>query len=175
MRIGIDCRAYGSSHGYMGKYIEHLVSYLEKNEDANEYVLFFSDRGMEEFLPKSVRFRTARTPIKSGNIAEQIFFPYEIHREKLDIMLFSHPNIPLFYFGKSILILSDLVSYFYPEKRLKNSWMRHWQNLILGESMRKSRSIIVLSEVLKRDIIEIFDIHEEKIRIIPPMCFDIKS
>lgn len=43
MRIGIDCRMYGPSHGYMGKYMESFVSYLLENEDTNEYVLFFND------------------------------------------------------------------------------------------------------------------------------------
>lgn len=42
MRIGIDCRTYGSSHGYRGKYIESFVSFLDENEDTNEYILFFS-------------------------------------------------------------------------------------------------------------------------------------
>ena len=44
---------------------------------------------------------------------------YELYKEKLDSVLFSHPSIPLFYFGKSTIILSDLISYFYPEKRMK--------------------------------------------------------
>ena len=175
MRIGIDCRTYGPSGGYMGKYIENFVSHLEQNEDTNEYVLFFSDREAENFTSKSPRFRTIKTSAKLLSLSEQIFFPYELSREKLDLMLFSSPNIPLFYFGKSIIILSDLVSYFYPGKRLKGSWMRHWYHLILRKSIQKSSSIIVSSEILKRDIIEIFDTHEEKIQIIPPMNFPIKS
>jgi len=52
--------------------------------------------------------------------------------------------------------------------------MRHWYNLILRDSIRKSRSIVAFSEVLKRDIIEIFDTHEEKIRVIPPMSQEIR-
>ncbi|MDD5377254.1 MAG: glycosyltransferase family 1 protein [Candidatus Gracilibacteria bacterium] len=173
MRIGIDCRAYGPSHGYMGRYIEHLVSCLIENEGTDEYVLFFGEREWSDFTMKSPRFRTVKTSAKIGGLREQILFPYELSKEKLDLMLFSSPNIPLFYFGKSIIILSDLVSYFYPEKRLKGIWMRYWQSLILRQSIQKSSSIIVFSEVLKRDIIEISDTHEEKIRIIPPMCLDI--
>jgi len=112
--------------------------------------------------------------VKPGSSSEQIFFPYELSKEKLDLMLFPSPNIPLFYFGKSVIILSDLVSYFYPGKHLKKSWLRHWYHFILRKSIQKAGSIIVFSEILKRDIIEIFDTHEEKIHLIPPMNFPIK-
>lgn len=47
--------------------------------------------------------------------------------------------------------------------------MRHWHNLVLRDSVRRAHSVIAFSEVLKRDIIEIFDTPEEKIRVIPPM------
>lgn len=47
--------------------------------------------------------------------------------------------------------------------------MRYWKTFLLRNSIRKSHTIIVLSETLKRDIIEIFDTSEEKIRVIPPM------
>lgn len=75
MRIGIDCRAYGETHGYIGIYIENLVSYLDKNEDANEYILFFSEREFGDFLPKSSRIRTVKTSVKIDSIVEQIFLP----------------------------------------------------------------------------------------------------
>lgn len=174
MRIGIDCRTYGLSDGDMGKYIKSFISYLKENEDTNEYVLFFNDREAGEFTSKSPRINVIKTSAKMGSILEQVLFPYEIHKEKLDAMLFSCPRIPLFYFGKSSIILSDLVPYFYPEKHMKWLWMRYWQNLILRSSIRKSRSIIAFSEVLKRDIIEIFDTHEEKIHVIPPMYSEMK-
>lgn len=173
MRIGIDCRTYGSSHGYMGKYIESFVSYLEQNGGTNEFVLFFNDREFGEFTAKSSRLRTVKTSGKIGSISEQLLFPYELYREKLDIMLFSQPHSPVLYFGKTVIILSDLVAYFYPEKHMKGSLTRHWNNFLLRNSIRKSHDLIVFSETLKRDIIEIFDTHEEQIHVIPPMCLNI--
>ena len=173
MRIGIDCRTYWSHWGYIGKYIESFVSYLQQNEDSHEYVLFFNDRELSGFTRVSKNIRTIKTSAKRGNLSEQIIFPYELKKEKLDIMLFSEPRIPFFYFKKSIIILPDLLQYFYPEKHLKWTWMRNWHNYILRQSIRKSDTIIALSEVLKHDIIEIFDTPEEKIHIISPMYYDI--
>lgn len=170
MRIGIDCRMYGPSHGYMGKYMECFLSYLEQNEDTNEYVLFFNDRELGDFTSESSRFRTIKTSAKIGGIAEQILFPYELFRERMDVVFFPSPNIPLLYRKKAIITLSDLVPYFYPEKRLKGAWMRYWHRFILRNSIQRSHSIIVFSEMLGRDIIEIFDTHEDKIQVISPMC-----
>lgn len=89
-------------------------------------------------------------------------------------MFFTSPYIPAFYFGKSISLISDLSSYFYPQKHRGGALERYWQTFLLRESMRKSSALIVLSEVLKRDIIEIFDTHEEKIHVIPPLYREVK-
>jgi len=40
---------------------------------------------------------------------------------------------------------------------------------MLRHSIQSSDTVIVLSEILKHDLIEIFDIQEEKILVIPPM------
>jgi len=153
----------------MGKYIQNLVSYLEQNEDTNEYVLFFGEREFSEFVPKSSRFHAVRIAEKIGSIGEQLLFPFALYAQKLDSMLFSCPYSPVLYLGQTIIILSDMVAYFYPEKHLKGSIMRHWHTFLLRNSIRKAHSIIALSETLKRDIIEIFDTHEERIQVIPPM------
>ncbi len=169
MRIGIDCRTYGSTHGYMGKYLESFIDHLDTNEDEHEYVLFMSEREFDEFSPKSPRIQRVKTAIKSGGIMEHALFPLELQKKHLDLVLFPTPHIPLFYFGKSVIILPDLVSYFYPEKHLSGSFMRFIQTFLLRMNIQKASTIIVLGEVLKRDIIEIFDTKEEKIHIIPPM------
>lgn len=175
MRIGIDCRSYGPVNGYMGKYLAEFISYLNQNQDTNEYVLFFHDRELSEFTTNSPRFRTVKTSSKIGSLSEQLIFPYELSKEKLDVMLFSAPNTPVLYYGKTIVIVPDLVSYFYPMKHLKGSWRRNSSNFILRRSLQKASAIIAFSEILRRDIIEIFDIHEDKISIIPPMFLDTLS
>jgi hypothetical protein len=119
MRIGIDCRAYGENHGYRGIYIENLISYLDQNEDMNEYMLFFNDREFGDFVPKSSRIHIVKTSIQIESISEQILFSRELLRESLDHMFFLHPCIPFLYHKKTTLLLIDLVAYFYPEKHLK--------------------------------------------------------
>ncbi len=153
----------------MGKYLESFIDHLDTNEDEHEYVLFMSEREFDEFSPKSPRIQRVKTAIKSGGIMEHALFPLELQKKHLDLVLFPTPHIPLFYFGKSVIILPDLVSYFYPEKHLSGSFMRFIQTFLLRMNIQKASTIIVLGEVLKRDIIEIFDTKEEKIHIIPPM------
>ena len=174
MRIGIDCRSYGPEYGYKGQYMKNLISHLVKNDDGNEYILFFFDREFSEFANNSSWIHVIKTSAKIGSIAEQITFPHELYKQKLDLMVFGTPNIPVAYYKKSVVILSDLVSYFYPEKELKSSLWRHFSTFILRQSIGKAVSIIAFSEVLKRDIIEIFNTSEEKIQVIPPMCPEIQ-
>ena len=169
MRIGIDCRAYGENHGYRGIYIENLVSYLDKNEDENKYILFFNEREFGDFVPHSSCIHMVKTSAQIESISEQILFPRELLREKLDHMFFSHPYIPLLYRRKSTILLIDLIAYFYPEKHLKWWLLQYWKSFMLRHSIQSSDTVIVLSEILKHDLIEIFDIQEEKILVIPPM------
>ena len=42
MRIGIDARLYGISHGGIGRYIENLISQLEPWVKTNEFFIFLS-------------------------------------------------------------------------------------------------------------------------------------
>lgn len=175
MRIGIDCRIYGAANGYMGSSMEQFVSYLVQTEDEHEYVLFFHDRDVSDRVLKSPRFRIVKTAAKIGSLAEQTVLPYELYREKLDTVLGFAPYIPLLYRKKTVAILPDLVSYFYPSKHMKGTWRRNWSNLVLRTCLRKASGTIVLSETLKRDVIEIFDIPEEKIRVIPPMILEHKD
>lgn len=175
MRIGIDCRTYGQDSGYAGRYLRAFVAHIDGNDDGNEYVLFFGERDFGEFSPRSGRIRTLKTAAKPHSLQEQISFPFELYRAKLDLMLFPEPNIPVLYNGRSVSIVFDLVSYFYPEKHLKGSIMRLLRNTLLRRSIRNSAHIIVSGDVLKRDIIEIFDTPEEKIQVIPPMCLSGKK
>lgn len=174
MRIGIDCRNYGPAYGYMGKYLASFVDHLDTNEDEHEYVLFMREREFDEFSPKSPHIQRVKTAIKSGGIMEHALFPLELQKKHLNLVLFPTSHIPLFYFGKSVIMLPDLVSYFYPEKHLSGSFMRFIQTFLLRMSIQKASTIIVLGEVLKRDIIEIFDTKEEKIHVLPPMHFETK-
>lgn len=169
MRIGIDCRIYGATHGYMGKYMERFIDSLAWMTDEHEYVLFFHDQELTDFDFASSRLRLVKTSARIGSIAEQVIFPYELYREKLDIVFSIAPYSPLLYRRKTIALLPDLASYFYPTKPFKGTWMRNWSNFILRQTLRKASMVIALSDILKRDIIEIFDIHEDMIRVIPPM------
>lgn len=175
MRIGIDCRTYGEKDGYRGIYIQNLVSYIHENEDQNEYVLYFHEQEFATFVSHSSHIHTVQTSIKIESIAEQILMPYELWKEKLDCMLFSHPCSPIFYKWKAILLLIDLVPYFYPEKHLKWWFLKYWKNFILRYSIQKAHKTIALSQSLKHDLIELFNIQEEKISIIPPMLWDYEN
>ena len=103
----------------MGTYTESLISYLAKNEDTHEYVLFCNDSEADEFIKISYPFRVIKTTARVGSFKEQTILPYQLYKEKLDLVFFPQPNIPLGYWQKSIVVLSDLVPYFYPDRYKK--------------------------------------------------------
>ena len=169
MRIGIDGRGYGSTYGYMGKYAEALVTHISKHTDAHEYVLIVHDQELNPSILNCPRLQVITIPTGLWKLGNHLYFTYELYRAKLDAMLFMEPKIPVFYVKKSIIIVPDLLSYFYPSKHAHVFWARHVEMFFLRRSIRKASHIITLSKTLKRDLIEIFNIHEDLITHIPPI------
>lgn len=83
-------------------------------------------------------------PHQKGSFREQIAFTQELYREKNSILCFLENRIFLcFIFKKSIILLSDLVSYFYPEKELKWTWMRHFHTFILRQAYENQLALLL--------------------------------
>lgn len=163
MKIGIDCRMYGSRFTGIGIYVERLVEYLAKNDSENEYVLFLSKSGMSDCDVNLPNFKKVETNARHYSFAEQVVFPWQIAREKLDLMHFTHFNAPLAYRGKSVVTIHDLTLSFYPGRKMTSSFHRLGYSITIRSIAKRAERIFSVSEHTKKDLVEILDIDEEKI------------
>lgn len=98
MKIGIDARFYGPfGGGGLGRYTKELVDNLEQIDDTNQYVIFLRRENWDDYNPAHKNFRKVLAPYQWYSWREQIFMPFKIWREKLDLMHFLHFNVPLIY------------------------------------------------------------------------------
>ncbi|MBU0974617.1 glycosyltransferase family 4 protein [Patescibacteria group bacterium] len=113
MKIGIDCRLAGSKHAGIGRYIESLILNLLKLPSKNSWVLFFYDENQAKevlknhFLDKN--FEVIIAPISHYSLKEQIKLPKIFKSANLDLLHVPHFNIPIFYQGKLIVTIHDLL------------------------------------------------------------------
>ncbi len=173
MRIGIDCRTIlnprlGERAG-VGHYTYYLVKHLLKNDKKNEYVLFFDYRLMDvtEFKQKNVKLKH----FPFSQYQRYLPFTYShmlisaaLIKEGLNIYHSPANVIPLTYPKTSVITVHDLAIYKKPE------WFPRGQKfstkLLVPRSLKKADQIIAVSRATKRDIIKLFKIKPEKIKIV---------
>lgn len=176
MRIGIDCRTILNPEkgeaGGVGHYVYQLVRHLLKIDHQNDYILFFDRRvkkkKIKKFSQKNVRivfypfFLYSRfVPLSFSHY----LFDAALKKENLDVFhlpFISHQpkkiNI------KIIATIHDLSLLRLPNYFSKNEVEREKNKLsfILPFIDR----IIAVSESTKKDLIEIFNLPPEKIKVI---------
>ena len=97
--------------------------------------------------------------------------PRILKKYNLDIVHFPHFNVPVFWKGKFVVTIHDLILFHHPTRRASalspllyfiKKMAYHWA---IRNAVRKSRKIIAVSEHTKKDIVEHFRIPEDKIAV----------
>ncbi|SRR6056297_561194 len=177
MKIGIDCRQFYDYHLNVGAGIErysyHLVRNLLKHDQENEYVLFFysdiSPETIKKVKGKNSRVKVIKTLRQGSKIPfwdSHIKFSWIMKKEKLDLAIFPANIIPLFYFGRSILVIHDLAIFLYPEWFPDKQWFS--KKILVPAGLRRADKIITVSNSTKNDLLKLFNVDEKKIKMIYP-------
>ncbi len=171
MRIGIDARMFGPRQGGIGRYIQQIITELEKIDTHNQYVIFLRRENWEEYNPTNPNFKKILANIPWYGWKEQILFPRVIKRERVDLMHFPHWNIPLIYNQPFVVTIHDLLLLHYPTRAastlgpigyfFKNLAYR----LVLWHATKMAKQILTVSEYSKQDIVKQLNISPKKITV----------
>lgn len=166
MKIGIDARMYSSEFTGIGRYVYELIENLQLVDHKNEYVIFLNPEEYAKFEPKNKRIRKVMVKAQHYSFAEQVSFLRILKKAKLDLMHFTHFNVPILYRRPSIVTIHDLTLSFYPGKKM-NSWIhRLAYNVVLKNAVRHAKKIIAVSENTKVDLIELLHVSPNKIDVV---------
>lgn len=169
MRIGIDGRLWSESG--VGRYIRNLVFNLGKIDQTNEYVLFLLKKNMQANTPKN--FIKAEANFGWYGISEQISFPKILESYKFDLVHFPHFNVPIFYRGKYIVTIHDLIHQHFQMRRATTldpftyKIKQFGYNRIFNIALSKSEKIMVPSGFIKGQLIKEWNVEDSKIAITP--------
>lgn len=172
--IVIDARLYGPTHTGIGRYTRNLLLALSKLKNFSKYKFtLIIYKNLETEIKKDLRskFNYISTNIPHYSIKEQFLIPVLLYKIKPDLVHFTHFNKPLFYFGKSVVTIHDLIKHFFKGKETttKNSflyWFKHLAYLLLTQTIIKTNYLIVPSNFWRKYIIENFKINPDKITTI---------
>lgn len=170
MRIGIDARLWFESG--VGRYIRNIVGGIEKRDTQNEYVIFLSQKGYNQILFSNKNFKKVLSPSPWHTVSEQITFKKQLEKEKLDLVHFPYFAIPVFYNGKFIVTIHDLILDHFstgkattlplPLYHLK----RQAYKFITGQAVKRAERIISPSNATKDELIKHYHAKKEKIEVI---------
>ncbi len=179
MRIGIDARFYGPLGKGLGRYTQKLIENLERVDDSNRYFIFLKKEGFHSYDPKNKNFRKVLADYPWYTFREQLKFPKLLKKYRLDLVHFPHFNVPLFYLGKFVVTIHDLILIHFPTVRSSTlSPALYWikflvYKIVIKSAIYRSNRIIAVSEFTKKDILENYrSIPQEKIQVTYEACED---
>ncbi len=172
MRIGIDCRLWNESG--VGRYTRNLVHYLQELDKENEYILFGLTKDAENIKSQisNIKFQIKTADIRWHTIAEQLQFPKLLNKEKLDLVHFPYFSIPVFYRGKFVITIHDLILHHFPTGKASTlspflfKLKLFGYKYVIQKATEEAEKIIAVSKTTKDDIVKTLHIPKDKIIVI---------
>lgn len=170
MRIGIDARFYSLTAG-IGRYTEKLIEDLEKIDNRNDYFVFLTKLGFDQYSPGNSNFHKVLADDRWYSFKEQILFPFRLYKAKLDLVHFLHFNVPLLYFGKFVVTIHDLTQRNLTKESSKLPFLFFYFKkllyfLVIRRSLNRAEKIIAVSNFTKKEIVKYYKIDPKKIIVI---------
>ncbi|MBI2268263.1 MAG: glycosyltransferase family 4 protein [Candidatus Blackburnbacteria bacterium] len=167
-KIGIDARIWGVKNTGIGRYTEELVKNLQLVDEANEYVVFCRRSNYDE-IPICSGWKKVIADIPHYTLQEQVELPGIFARERLDLLHVPHFNVPLFYKGRFIVTIHDILWHHTKDHTATTLsapvyLVKHLgYRLVVRNAVTRARNIIVPSNVVKKDLVRQFDLPKNKV------------
>ena len=165
MKIGIILHPYGEKKpAGLSRYILDLTSSLLENDKKNEYIIYLKDKPEKMPVFKGSNWKVE--VVGSGK------FWLEIGLSKAptaDIYVFNTPIMPFFFKPKkSVVIALDFAYRHFKSKNLKEFVFNKFLFFLNNFSFKRADAIVSISEETKKDILKLFDVSKQKIKVIYP-------
>jgi len=178
-KIGIDIRCLMESrYSGISEYTINLLDSIFKLDRENQYFLFYNSRKkskLPEFKYENVIYRGFNFPNKLFNLSSRFLKLFKFDRMIGGVDIFLAPNFLFLNLSKNckkILVIHDLSFELFPQFFTVKA--RLWHKLIGPKKLASDfDQIIAISQNTKKDIISLYRIPDEKIRVIYPAISDI--
>ena len=167
MRIGIDARELKKNRVGIGTYIYNIIKILNEEDKNNEYFLYSNDEIFVDFeLNSRWHIKEYKTRIGTYFIYSKI--PKILNNDNIDVFWGTEHCLPKRNKNtqniKFLLTIHDLAIQKF--KKIGSFYNELIQKVILKKSCENADKIIAISKSTKNDLMEIFNINENKIQVI---------
>lgn len=170
MKIVIDARLFGPKNTGNGRYTEELIKNLSQIDVNNQYyILLRKDVFNNLKLPNN--FNKILADFKHYSFDEQFKLPFLLYNLKPNLVHFPHFNVPLFYFGKFVVTIHDLIMHKFVDGSATTRKFPIYQIWRLGyhlsflKAVYGASKIIVPSKTVKKEVLDYYKIDKEKVEV----------
>jgi glycosyltransferase involved in cell wall biosynthesis len=166
-RIVIDARELRTS---TGRYVERLLNYLQDvdNDLSHRYIVLLKPKDMDSWEPRSKRFTKVACRYKEFSFAEQLGLAWQLYRLKPSLVHFTMIQQPIFYFGKAVTTMHDLITVRFANPAKNRFVFAVKQRVyvwVIKIAARKSLALIAPSEYVKDDVAKFTHTNSRKITV----------
>lgn len=165
--IGIDARFYDEAGP--GRYVKNIITFLEKIDTYNSYLIFLRKRGFQAYIPANPNFKKVLAEHTWYSFDEQIFFLLQLLKYKLDLFYVPHCNIPVLYPGKLVTAIPDIIMHTFSKQATTTLWKPYFQlkkivyRMVVRIALLRSFKVIVPSNDVISDFLSVYrNIKREK-------------
>ena len=169
--IGIDARFYGPSGKGLGRYTQEITDRIIALDLEADYLVFLSPENYDDFKLVGDNCQKVKINIRWYSLAEQFVLPFIFYKKKLDLIHFTHFNVPFLYSRPFVVTIHDLILTKFPSLKatLLSPWMYRLKNfaykIVIRHAVKSSKKIITVSQFTASDIVKKFKVSPEKIEV----------
>lgn len=170
MKIGIDARFYNESG--VGRYLRNLIKSIQLLDKSNQYFILLLKKDYEAFT-ETKNFKKVLADFKWYGFAEQFNLPKLLKQLKLDLVHFPHFNVPIFYTGKFVVTIHDLIHQHRQMSRSTtlNPFVFRIKQIgyrkVFQTATSKSQKILVPSKSVQQLLMDEWSVERNKIVVTP--------
>jgi glycosyltransferase involved in cell wall biosynthesis len=152
MRVGIDVSPLALTRAGTARHIRSLLEALDEEPELDLRRYGFSGSGRALVPVRDVGWYLAALPAKAK-------------RDGVDVLHCPTHRAPVLSSVPLVVTFHDLAILRHPETF--NRWTRTYSRLTLPRVAKAARLLIAVSEFTKRELLDLLDVPEEKVRVIP--------
>ena len=152
MRVGIDVSPLALTRAGTARHIRSLLEALEEEPELDLRRYGFGGSGRALVPVRDVGWYLAALPVKAK-------------RDGVDVLHCPTHRAPVLSSVPLVVTFHDLAILRHPETF--NRWTRTYSRLTLPQVAKAARRLIAVSEFTKRELLDLLDVPDEKVRVIP--------
>jgi len=181
MKIVIDARMSGLEHAGIGRYVSNLiraincqssaVSNCEATSSAYQQFTLLIRKSKYLEIKKEIgsKFKLVIVEAPHYSLKEQILVPLALLKIKPDLVHFPHFNAPIFWWGKQVVTIHDLIKHESKgQETTTRSGLLYWfkylnYRFLVWLAVKRAAKVIVPSDYWKKELVQRFKLDPDKI------------